>query len=196
MRRKSFSRLAWVGIVAALLIASGTGVLWLERASATQASSAGTISQQTHPLPEHPFEHMGVAGLTPSPGLPENAMSEAKATDLVVERTWGPYRKEYEDKYPANAIPAIYNAKEHSMGPAANETPVWLVILKGWGPPARCGLGSFPLGAVDPQAERPDKDTPQGQSKCTPGQSNAYVIVDAVTGQVLGSWHFGKPVWE
>ena len=212
MQRKFFGRLAWVGVVAVVLMASGVGFLWAERTSKTQAnpltttqvSSATTTQsspvaaapQQARPLPEHPLEQMGVAGLTPSDGLPPTSLSEEEVIMLVTEGTWGPYREQYEDKYPASAMPATYDTAENTMGPAADKLPVWVVTLQGWGPPVHCGLGDFPSGAVDPETSDSEENVSQDQRTCTPGQSNAYVIVDAKTGQELGSWHYGEPVWK
>ena len=81
------------------------------------------------------------------------------------------------------------------MGPEADGLPVWVVTLEGWGPSVPCGLGDFPSGAVDPGTED-SAGASQNQSQCTPGQSNAYTIVNAKTGQDLGTWHYGEPVWE
>ena len=114
---------------------------------------------------------------------------------LVTERTWGPYRQQYEGVYPASAMPVTYYAEENAMGPAADKLPVWVVTLHGWGPPVRCGL-DFPPGPVDPETSDSEENVSQDQRMCTPGQSNAYAIVDARTGQDLGSWHYGEPVWK
>ena len=84
-------------------------------------------------MPEHPLESMGIAKLTESQGMPEDAITEEEAIDLVTELTWGPERDFYLDKHPASAIPATYNAEENSMGPAADNLPVWVVVLDGWG---------------------------------------------------------------
>ena len=82
------------------------------------------------------------------------------------------------------------------MGPAADGLAVWVVILEGWGSPVPCGLGDLPSGAVD-AGTGDSEGAAQGQRRCTPGKSNAYAIVDAKTGQVLGAWHYGAPpVWE
>jgi len=139
---------------------------------------------------------MGVAGLSPSEGLPTDSLSKENVIELVTERVWGEYRSELIDEYPATAVPAVYNAQESVMGPAADGLPVWVVTLEGWGPPVTCGLGDFPSGAVDP-GEGDAEGTSQDQRQCTPGQSNGYSIVDAKTGQDLGAWHYGAPpVWE
>ena len=203
MQRRSFGMVALVGVAAVILMASGVGFLWSERTPETpghavvptQESPLAAAPQQAHPLPEHPLEQMGVAGLTPSHGLPADSLSEERAIKLVTEGVWGAHRSEYIDEYPATAVPAVYNAQENAMGPAADGLAVWVVTLEGWGLPVPCGLGDLPSGAVDPGAED-SEGTSQDQRRCTPGQSNTYVIVDAKTGQVLGSWHYGEPVWE
>lgn len=203
MQRKSFGRLAWVGVVAVILMASGVGFLWAERTPETpaqavvptQSSSSTADPQQAPPLPEHPLNQMGVAGLGPSEGLPTESLSEEAVIELVTERVWGAHRSEYSDEYPATAVPAIYHAQENVMGPAADGLPVWVVTLEGWGPPVPCGLGDFPSGAVDP-GTGDSEGTSQDQLQCTPGQSNAYAIVNAETGQDLGTSHYGEPVWE
>ena len=137
---------------------------------------------------------MGVAGLAPSEGLRAESLSEEKVIELVTERVWGAHRSEYSDEYPATAVPAIYHAQENAMGPAVDGLPVWVVTLKGWGPPVPCGLGGFPSGAVEPGTG--DSEGSRDQRRCTPGQSNTYAIVNAKTGQDLGTWHYGEPVWE
>ena len=194
-QRKFFGRLAWVGVVAVVLMASGVGFLWVERTLKTQANPVAAAPQQARPLPEHPLERMGVAGLTQRDGLPPMSLSEEEVIMLVRERTWGPYHQHYED-YAASAMPATYHAEQNAMGPAADGLPVWVVILHGWGPPVRCGLDS-PPGAVDPETSDSEENASQDERACTPGQSNAYAIVDARTGQGLGSWHYGEAaVWK
>ena len=201
MQRSSFGILALVGVAAVILMASGVGFLWLERTPKTPVQAVASMHavpsaaalQQASPLPEHPLKQMGVAGLSPSEGLPTDSLSKENVIELVTERVWGEHRSELIDEYPATAVPAVYNAQENAMGPAADGLPVWVVTLEGWGPPVICGLGDFPSGAVDPRAE----DSSQDRRQCTPGKSNAYAIVDAKTGQVLGAWHYGAPlVWE
>ena len=203
MQRKSFGRLAWVGVAAVILMASGIGFLWADRALETpaqvvvptQAGPSAAAPQQARPLPEHPLKQMGVAGLAPSDGLPAEALSEEKVIELVTERVWGAHRSEYIDKHPGTAVPAIYHAQENAMGPAVDGLPVWVVILEGWGPPVPCGLGHWPSGAVDPGTGG-SEGTSQDERQCTRGKSNGYSIVDAQTGQGLGSWHYGEPVWK
>ena len=193
MQRKSFGRLAWVGVAAAILMVSGVGFLWVDRTIETPSAA---VPQQASVLPEHPLERMGVAGLAPSEGLPADSLSEERVIELVTERVWGEYRSEYSDAYPATAVAAVYNAQENAMGPAADGLPVWVVTLQGWGPPVHCGLGDLPSGAVDPGTED-SAGASQNRGQCTPGQSNGYAIVDAKTGQGLGSWHYGEPaVWK
>ena len=137
MQRKFFGRLAWVCVVAVVLMASGVGFLWIERTSkaqanpltTTQVSSTTTTQsspvvaapQQARPLPEHPLEQIGVAALTQSDGLPPTSLSEEEVIMLVTERIWGPHRQQYEDEYPASAMPATYHAGENAMGPAAGK---------------------------------------------------------------------------
>ncbi len=191
MQRKFFGRLAWVGVAAAILMASGVGFLWVDR---TMETPSAAVPQQASVLPEHPLEQMGVAGLAPSEGLPADSLSEERVIELVTERVWGVHRSEYSDAYPATAVAAVYNAQENAMGPAADGLPVWVVTLEGWGPPGRCGVG-----LPSPGQPRPEDSAgaSQNQGQCTPGQSNAYAIVDAKTGQGLGSWHYGQPaVWK
>lgn len=204
MQRRPFVMLALVGVAAVILMASGVGFLWTERTPEapvqavvpSQASPLAGAPQQVSPLPEHPLQQMGVAGLSPSEGLPTDSLSKEKVIELVTERVWGEYRSELIDDYPATAVPAVYNAQENAMGPAADGLPVWVVILEGWRLPVPCGLGNLPAGAVDPGEEN-SEGTSQDQRRCTPGKSNGYTIVNAKTGQVLGAWHYGAPpVWE
>ena len=205
MHRQRLSTIVWLGAVLALLAALGAGSLWWERASETAANQEAINSQedsgvtlpepeltQESDLPEHPLESMGIAKLTESQGMPEDAISEEEAIDLVTELTRGPERDFYLDKHSASAIPATYDAEENTMGPAADNLPVWVVVLDGWGPPVPCGVG-LPPGWVDPAVERPAEDKSQSEQECITGKSNAYIIVDAVTGQHLASWHYGKP---
>ena len=94
MQRKSFGRLAWVGVAAAILMASGVGFLWVDRTmetpaaavAPTQSSPSAAVPQQARVLPEHPLEQMGVAGLAPSEGLPADSLSEERVIELVTER--------------------------------------------------------------------------------------------------------------
>ena len=102
MQRRSFGMLAWVGVAAVILMASGVGFLWADRiletpvqaVVPTQASPSAAAPQQASPLPEHPLEQMGVAGLAPSEGLPTDSLSKENVIELVTERVWGEYRSE------------------------------------------------------------------------------------------------------
>ena len=194
MHRQRLRTIVWLGAVLALLAALGAGSLWWERASETAANQEAINSQedsgvtlpepelaQESDLPEHPLESMGRAKLTESQGMPEEAITEEEAIDLVRELTWGPQRDFYEERHPASAIPATYDAEENTMGPAADNLPVWVVVLDGWGRSASaCGIG--------PRSDGTDSDGP-----CLTVRPNGYNIVDAVTGQHLASWHYGKP---
>jgi hypothetical protein len=51
-----------------------------------------------------------------------------------------------------------------------------------------CGI-NLPPGSENPEAQRWFKSS--SQDECVPGKSNAYVIVDAISGQILAGWHFG-----
>ena len=164
MHRQRLSTLVWLGAVSALLAALGAGSLWWERASETAANQEAINSQedsgvtlpepglaQESDLPEHPLESMGIAKLTESQGMPEEAITEEEAIDLVTELTWGPERDFYLDEHPASASPATYDAEENTMGPAADNLPVWVVVLDGWGRSvSNCGRGIGPQG--DPEA--------------------------------------------
>ena len=102
MHRQRLSTIVWLGAVLALLAALGAGSLWWERASETAANQEAINSQedsgvtlpepeltQESDLPEHPLESMGIAKLTESQGMPEDAISEEEAIDLVTELTRG-----------------------------------------------------------------------------------------------------------
>jgi hypothetical protein len=131
-----------LGAMIALFVIA-LGVLWLARSSSTFAnlkpgspnSEVEAPSHQPagrpHELLDHPFEYMGIASLSPSTGMPEDAISEAQAIDRVTESTWGAYRDELIKDYPPSVILAVYNASESVMGPAAQERPVWVVTLEG-----------------------------------------------------------------
>lgn len=148
-----------------------------------------TAQQLADRLPRHPFEDIGVAGLAESTSMPEDAISQSDAMDIATESTWGSYREELLKNYPATAEPAVYKARESVMGPAAEGLPVWVVTLQGWGPSGRCGAPG-PPGPEGPEDQPPIE--PEPEAECMPGQSNAYIIVNAVSGQVLGSWHYGQ----
>ena len=139
-------------------------------------------------LPKHPLEHTGIAKLSESTGMPDNAIPEAKAIDIVTESTWGPYRDELVKDHPPTVLPAVYDARESVTGPPADHLPVWVVTLAGWGPPTPCGI-DLPPGPENPEAQRWFKSA--SQDECVPGKSNAYIIVDAVSGQILAGWHSG-----
>ena len=125
------------------------------------------------------LEDMGIARLTESQGMPEGAITEEDAINIATELTWGSYRDEYLDTYPTSGIAATYNSEESVMGAAADDLPVWVVILEGWGKPAStCSI-------VGPRLA-------EGSDECITVKSSAYIIVDAVTGQDLASWHFGN----
>ena len=149
---------------------------------------------QESDLPEHPLESMGIAKLTESQGLPEQAITEEEAIDLVRELTWGPQRDFYLDIHPASAIPATYEAEENSMGPAADNLPVWVVVLDGWGRSAsNCGGGIGPQADPEASGKSSGEEGTGSDGPCLRVRPNGYTIVDAVTGQHLASWHYGKP---
>ena len=146
MQRWILTTTAWAGIIAIILVAFGFGFLRLGATSETAASPApGTVNQsleaaspqqklgQDSPLPEHPLESMGIAKLTERQGFPEDAITEEEVIGRVTKTTWGPQRDSYVDKHPASAIPATYDAEENTMGPAADNLPVWVVVLDGLG---------------------------------------------------------------
>jgi hypothetical protein len=139
-------------------------------------------------LPEHPFEEMGVAGLSESEGMPEDAITEAEAIDIVIRHTWGTVADELVENHPASAVPAAYNAQESVMGPEADNVPVWVVTLEGWGMQGYCGVG-IPA----PEQSLAEWKAEQAKYKCIPGKGYAHFIVDAVSGQQLGSWHATRP---
>ena len=208
MRRRQLTTIAAATIMVVILAIFGVGFLWLggnqEIAASPgpgglnpsiEADSPQQELTQESDLPKHPLESMGTAKLTESQGMPEDAITEEEAIDLVTELTWGPERDFYLDKHSASAIPATYDAEENTMGLAADNLPVWVVVLDGWGPPVPCGVG-LPPGWVDPAVERPAEDKSQSEQECITGKSNAYIIVDAVTGQHLASWHQGEREWK
>jgi hypothetical protein len=149
VERQRLTIVALLGVVSVLLIIS-LGVFWLARSSSIFANrkpgnsngdaAASSQHQVAEPdqLPRHPFEHMGIAYLTPSTSMPDNAVTEAQAIDIVTEYIWGAYQDELVKNYPPSAVPAVYDAGESVMGPAAEKLPVRVVILEGWGPPALC----------------------------------------------------------
>ena len=112
MRLSSRTVIAWAGIMVVILAIFGVGLLWLGRTPETEA----TNSRQDSSLPEHPLEHMGIAKLTESQGIPEDAITEAEAIDLVIKATWGPHRDFYLERHPALAMPATYDAEEKYNG--------------------------------------------------------------------------------
>jgi hypothetical protein len=140
-----------------------------------------SLPQDTEPehLPKHPLEDSGVAGLTESAGMLENAISQSEAIDIVAKTTWGHYRAELQEKYPATVAPAVYNAKESVMGSGVEGRAVWVVTLQGWGPALLCGSPALP-------------SEPDAENDCVPGQSNGHYIIDAVSGELLAGWHFGE----
>jgi hypothetical protein len=189
---QSIQKLIWpillLGFLALLFIACGARQPAANPGGDVEAASPQQVAQPDQ-LPKHPLEHMGIAGLTPSIGMLDNAVTEAQAVDIVTEYTWGTYRDELVKNYPPSAVPAVYDAKESVTGPSAEGRPVWVVTLEGWGPPVPCAAPDIPPGPEDPDAQHSSRSA--SQDECTPGKSNAHVIVDAVSGQILAGWHYG-----
>jgi hypothetical protein len=165
-----------LGFLALLFIACGAHQPAANPGGDVEAASPQQVAQPDQ-LPKHPLEHMGIAGLTSSIGMPDDAITDAQAIDVVTEYVWGPYRDELVKNYPPSVVPAVYDAKESVPGPSAEGLPVWVITLEGWGPPGSCGTGSSAGFSND---------------ECIPTKSNAYIIVDAVSGQVLTDWHSGS----
>lgn len=135
MKHQRLFILVVLGVMSFLLLGF-LGIIWLARSStifgspSPGSSNVGAEAPSQQPtaepgqLPKHPFEHMGVAGLSPSSGMPDNAITEAQAIDIVTQYTWGSYRGGLVKKYPPSAIPAVYNARESVMGPSVEGQPV------------------------------------------------------------------------
>jgi len=184
------STITWGLAALGLLLVVSLGVFLLGRSDTTFANLSAerindevqaSLPQDKEPghLPKHPLEDSGVAGLTESAGMPENAISQSEAIDIATETTWGSHRAELQGKYPARVAPAVYNSEESVMGPGVEGRAVWVVTLQGWGPAIPCGAPVLP-------------SEPDAENDCVPGQSNGYYIIDAVSGQILASWSYGE----
>ena len=184
MRPRLLTTTALSAVIVAVMAALGIGFFWMGNAPETEANPEAINSQKDSSLPEHPLESMGIAKLTESQGIPENAITEEEAINLVVDATWGPYKGEYVDKHPAWAISATYDAEANTMGPAADKLSVWVVVLDGWGRSASTCSIIGPGG---------NPNNPRVGDDCITVKVSAYIILDAVTGQEMASWHFGKP---
>jgi hypothetical protein len=106
-------KLIWPILLLGLLILLFTAC----GARQTAVSPLNDVAVQPDQPPQHPFEHMGIASLTPSIGMPDNAITKAQAVNIVTERTWGAYRDELVKDYPPSAIPAVYDARKSVTGP-------------------------------------------------------------------------------
>jgi hypothetical protein len=125
------------------------GVFWLARSSSIFAnlkpgnSNGDTVASSQHQvaepdqLPRHPFEHMGIAYLTPSTSMPDTAVTEAHAIDIVTEYIWGAYQDELVKNYPPSAVPAVYDAGESVMDQLQRSCPYgWSFWKVGDHPPS------------------------------------------------------------
>ena len=183
---------AWLWVAGLMLIASlGSFPMGCSTAETyANPDSPDPQERDADSLPEHPLEEMGVAGLSESEGMPEDAITEAEAIEIVIKRIWGPDADadELAKEYPASTVPATYNAQENAMGPSADNVPVWVVSLEGWGMQGYCGVGMPALGQ-----SREEWEAEQAKYECIPSKGYARAIVDAVSGQLLGSWHATRP---
>ena len=151
-----------VGVTLVVLPANGNAETQVQRSAAPTATAAPSNGLPTYQLPSG-----GV--LTPLNTLPSGAMSGDEVIRFLFVSKFGPTLSDsFRQQYPAHAVSALYSAVATSAGLAAENQPVWVVIIDGWGPP------------------------PALESPGTRYKAETVLIVDAVTGAPLASWAHGQ----